>query len=122
MTDRSRLTALAALALGALACAAAPAQAQPRHDDRDRKPGPARRPAPPPAHRGPPPGARRPVVVHRPYSSRPLPRQYLGHNYRIDNWSYYGLPAPRRGLFWVQYGGDFVMVNPSGVVIQIWGN
>jgi Ni/Co efflux regulator RcnB len=73
-------------------------------------------------HRPPPVVVRRPVVVQRPYIRRPLPRQYLGYNYRIDNWNYYGLPAPRPGMFWVQYGGDFVMVNPGGIAIQIWAN
>jgi len=116
MTDRSRLTALAALAVGAWA-AAASAQAQPRRDDH-RPPAhrapPPRRPPPPPRHyhRPPPPG----YAV-----GRRVPREYLGYNYRIDNWNYYHLPPPRRNHFWVQYGADYVMVNPSGIVVQIWG-
>jgi Ni/Co efflux regulator RcnB len=136
MTDRSRLTALAALALGVLG-AAATAQAQPGRDrdGRGGRGGDRRAPPPPryaPAHRPPPPPPhvyhqppmvhQRPVIVQRPYVRRPMPREYLGHNYRIDNWSYYGLPAPSRGMFWVQYGGDFVMVSPNGIAIQIWGN
>ena len=116
MTDRSRLTALAALAVGAWA-AAASAQAQPRRDERRsppaHRPPPPRRPPPPPRHhRHPPPG----YAV-----GRRVPREYLGDNYRIDNWNYYHLPPPRRNHFWVQYGADYVMVNPSGIVVQIWG-
>ena len=116
MTDRSRLTALAALAVGAWA-AAASAQAQPRRDDH-RPPAhrapPPRRPPPPPRHyhRPPPPG----YAV-----GRRVPREYLGYNYRIDNWNYYHLPPPRRNHYWVQYGADYVMVSPSGIVVQIWG-
>jgi len=119
MTDRSRLTALAAIAVGAWA-AAASAQAQPRRDDHHRPP-PAHRPPPPP-RRPPPP----PRHYHRPpppgYAvGRRVPREYLGYNYRIDNWNYYHLPPPRRNHYWVQYGADYVMVSPSGIVVQIWG-
>jgi len=116
MTDRSRLTALAAIALGGWAVATS-AQAQPRRDERRSPPAhrapPPRRPPPPPRHhRHPPPG----YAV-----GRRVPREYLGYNYRIDNWNYYHLPPPRRNHFWVQYGADYVMVNPSGIVVQIWG-
>jgi Ni/Co efflux regulator RcnB len=50
-----------------------------------------------------------------------LPREYLGYNYRVERWQQYNLPRPRPGMFWVQYGADYMMVNPSGIVIQIWG-
>jgi len=107
MTDRSRLTTLAAIALGALA-ATTSVQAQPRHhDDVPRRPPPP----PPPRHR-PPPG----YAV-----GRRMPREYLGHNYRVDNWKHYHLPPPRRGHYWVQYGADYVLVGPNGIVVQIWG-
>jgi Ni/Co efflux regulator RcnB len=63
-------------------------------------------------HRPPPP----PYVV-----GRPVQREYLGYNYRIDRWHDYNLPRPRPGMFWIQYGADYLMVNPNGIVIQIWG-
>jgi Ni/Co efflux regulator RcnB len=49
-----------------------------------------------------------------------MPRRYLGHSYRVNNWGYYSLPAPRPGMFWVRYGNDFVLVSPGGVAFQIW--
>jgi Ni/Co efflux regulator RcnB len=62
--------------------------------------------------------------MHQPPSyavGRPLPREYLGYNYRVERWDQHHLPRPRPGAYWVQYGADYVMVNPSGIVIQIWG-
>lgn len=50
-----------------------------------------------------------------------MPREYLGYNYRVERWDQHHLPRPRPGAYWVQYGADYVMVNPSGIVIQIWG-
>ena len=65
-------------------------------------------------HRPPPPPP--PFGV-----GRPLPPQYRGYNYRIDHWQRYHLPRPRPGHYWVQYGADYVMISPSGIVVQIFG-
>jgi Ni/Co efflux regulator RcnB len=51
---------------------------------------------------------------------RALPYDYRTYGYRINNWGYYRLPAPRRGHHWVQYGGQFLLVNTAGVVLQIF--
>ena len=126
MADRSRLTVLAAVTLGAWMGAALPARAQHRrHDDwrdddwRRRPPHrpPGHRPPGPPPY-GPPPGYRPPPTWHG--VGRRMPREYLGYNYRVDHWRRYGLPPPRPGHYWVQYGGDFVMVSPQGIGIQLF--
>jgi Ni/Co efflux regulator RcnB len=70
-----------------------------------------RPPQRPPMHHDAPP----PFAV-----GRPLPPQYLGYNYRVDHWQRHGLPRPRPGHHWVQYGGDYVLVSPRGIAIQIF--
>lgn len=140
MTDRSRLTTLAALALGVLGSAALPAHAQPgpgggpgeRPDRRPPAGQPQRRPQQRPPQRPPQQPPRRPPArppVNRapaPFPPPPfvkgrrLPPEYLGYNYRIEQWQRYHLPRPRPGYYWVQYGADFVLVSPAGIGIQIF--
>jgi Ni/Co efflux regulator RcnB len=111
----SAIAGAALLAGGLLASAVAQAQPAPqRYDDR----------SPPmrPDHRPPPPPPPRAVVPQRPPMAvgRALPRDYRGYNYRVDNWQRYRLPRPRRGQYWVQYGPQFLLVNPAGVVLQVF--
>jgi Ni/Co efflux regulator RcnB len=134
-TMSSRLTVLAAAALGGLLALSAPAQAQPRDDQPMprheqpaprhgqggpdgmapmRNPGPAaRQPAPPaakPQHRAE--GPRFEV-------GRPVPNDYRGRNYRVDRWQDHHLPRPGRGQHWAQHGTDYLLINASGIVVQI---
>jgi Ni/Co efflux regulator RcnB len=53
-------------------------------------------------------------------AGRRMPPEYLGYNYRVEQWQRYNLPRPRPGYYWVQYGADFVMVSPAGIGIQIF--
>ena len=132
----SRLSALAAAALGALLTLGAPAQAQPRDDQpmpRHEQPAPrhgqngpdgmAPMRNPGPAARQPAPPAAKPqhhAEGPRFEVGRPVPNDYRGRNYRVDHWQRYGLPRPRPGHHWVQYGGDYVLVSPRGIAIQIF--
>lgn len=125
MTDRSRLTVLAAIALGAWAGAA---HAQP-HSANNHGPAPGQRPQqrPPqrpaqrPMQRPPETGRQMNRPLPPPYAAgRRLPPEYRGYNYRVEDWRRYRLPQPRPGYYWVQYGADFVMVNPGGLMIQLF--
>jgi len=136
----SAIAGAALLAGGLLAGAAAQAQPGPRNDYRPPVASPDPRPPPPPVvrpenrpppppmvrpeHRPPPPPIRArnmapppppPVAVgHR------LPHDYRGYNYRVNNWQHYHLQRPRRGQYWVQYGPQFLLVNPAGIVLQVF--
>jgi len=105
----SAIASATLLAGGLLVSAMAQAQPGPqRYDDRhDNRPPPARM-----ERRAPPPP---PMAV-----GRSLPRDYRGYNYRVDNWNYYHLPRPRPGQYWVQYGPQFVLTNPAGIVLQVF--
>jgi Ni/Co efflux regulator RcnB len=108
-----KISAAAWLAAGLLAGAVA--QAQPGPGAHDHHP-PAvrsdhRAPMARPMHRPPPPS----ITV-----GRPLPSAYRGYNYRVDNWQRYHLPRPRRNHYWVQYGAQFLLINPTGVVLQVF--
>ena len=92
---------------------------------------------PPPAYSAYRPGTNRPPAVTAP---RPplryrqpaiivtpsiligsvLPYGYGYNYYPTDNWSYYNLPAPCCGQYWVQYGQSFLLVSPDGVVLQVF--
>lgn len=136
---RLRVTALGAALLGSLSAFAQPGPGGP---DNDRRPGPGGsggagggprpgRPGPAAHQRPGRPGPQRPGPDRGPGPNagplppqigRPLPAQYRGFNYRVDHWDRYGLPRPRRNHHWVQYGANFVLVGPSGLIVQLWGN
>ena len=141
---RLRVTALGAALLGSLSAYAqpGPGNARPgsRGDDRkphgggsgQRPPGQGQRPggmnkAPqrpanhhpgPGRHMGPSAGSPPP----QPRVGHALPPEYRGYNYRVEHWERYGLPRPRRNHHWVQYGAQFVLVGPNGVIVQLWAN
>ncbi|VVD84018.1 hypothetical protein PCA20602_01277 [Pandoraea capi] len=48
-----------------------------------------------------------------------VPQQYRDAQYRVDDYRQYHLDAPKRGHHWVGVGGDFLLVNGSGVIVQI---
>ncbi|ODP32038.1 RcnB family protein [Pandoraea sp. ISTKB] len=50
-----------------------------------------------------------------------VPQQYRDAQYRVDDYRQYHLDAPKRGHHWVGVGGDFLLVNGSGVIVQIVG-
>ncbi|MDR0458718.1 MAG: RcnB family protein [Burkholderiaceae bacterium] len=113
MTIQKISTVAAALVAGVLLTAAS-AQAQPDMRRDDRRPPPMRQ-----DRRAPPP---RVMDAHRPPMAvgRPMPSAYRGYNYRVDNWQHYHLRRPDRGQYWVQYGGQFMLLSPAGVVLQIF--
>jgi Ni/Co efflux regulator RcnB len=78
----------------------------------------------PPVTAAPPyplPRYRQPVTIITPsiLVGSVLPYAYSGY-YPIDNWGYYNLPAPCCGQYWVQYGQSFLLISPSGVVLQVF--
>jgi Ni/Co efflux regulator RcnB len=112
----SAIAGAALLAGGLLAGTMAQAQPDMRRDDH--RPPPVRD-----EHRAPPPVyAPRAAVAPRPPMAvgRPLPQDYRGHDYRVDNWQHYHLRRPGRGQYWVQYGGQFLLVSPAGLVVQVF--
>lgn len=50
-----------------------------------------------------------------------VPQQYRDAQYRVDDYRQYRLDAPKRGHHWVGVGADFLLVNSSGVIVQIVG-
>ncbi|MDR0480163.1 MAG: RcnB family protein [Burkholderiaceae bacterium] len=96
--------------------AGATAQAQPAPDREDHHHSAVR----PDHHRPPPPPAVRRAGPSRYGVGNTLPYGYRGHNYRIDDWGRYRLPRPHRGQYWVQYGGQFLLLTPAGVVVQVF--
>ena len=109
-----KISAIASAALlvgGLLAGAAAQAQPGPQRDARRPLPMRDDRRPPPRAEVAPPP----PMAV-----GRSMPQAYRGNNYRVDNWQHYRLPRPKRNQYWVQYGSQFMLLNPAGVVLQIF--
>ena len=85
----------------------------PRPDDRS---GPYRPPVAGAPHALP--RYRQPAVIVSILIGSTLPYGY--DDYPIDNWAYYNLPAPCCGQYWVQYGQSFLLVNPDGVVLQVF--
>jgi Ni/Co efflux regulator RcnB len=54
------------------------------------------------------------------YRGNPLPRQYRGRAYVVDDWRGHRLYAPPRGHQWVQAGGDYVLVAiTTGVIAAV---
>jgi Ni/Co efflux regulator RcnB len=49
-----------------------------------------------------------------------VPDDYRGNNYRVDNWQHYHLRRPGRGQHWVQYGGQFLLIDAGGLVVQLF--
>jgi Ni/Co efflux regulator RcnB len=96
--------------------AGAGAQAQPGQRDhsrdhmRDARPD-YRQPHERDRNMAPPP---RMEVGHR------VPNDYRGNNDRVDNWQHYHLRRPGRGQHWVQYGGQFLLIDAGGLVVQLF--
>lgn len=47
-----------------------------------------------------------------------LSRNYRNDSYYVNDWRSHRLLAPPAGYRWYQVGGDYVLVNPSGVIAQ----
>ena len=54
------------------------------------------------------------------YRGGRLPMQYRNRGYVVDDWRGHRLSAPPRGYYWVQTGGDYVLVAiATGIIAQI---
>jgi Ni/Co efflux regulator RcnB len=54
------------------------------------------------------------------YRGDRLPMEYRHRNYVVDDWRGHHLSAPPRGYYWVQNGGDYLLVAiASGVIAQL---
>jgi Ni/Co efflux regulator RcnB len=53
------------------------------------------------------------------YRGDRLPMEYRHRNYVVDDWRGHHLSAPPRGYYWVQNGGDYLLVAiATGVIAQ----
>ena len=144
----TRLIRSICLAGAALALGVSMAQAQPQHDrdhrgDRpsqaqrhhggppphahrpqrpdyrpDHRPGyrPDYRPAPLPYYQG----GRGVAPHHNWHGGSRIPPAYRPRHYVVNDWRSRRLSAPRRGLYWVQNGADYLLVAiATGVIAQI---
>lgn len=49
-----------------------------------------------------------------------LPPAYRTYQYRVEDWRGHRLAPPPRGYYWVQYGGDYLLVAiATGVILQV---
>ncbi|MFJ2995203.1 RcnB family protein [Pandoraea sp. NPDC087047] len=48
-----------------------------------------------------------------------VPQQFRDRQYVVDDYRQYHLDPPKRGYHWVGVSGDFLLVNGSGVILQI---
>lgn len=49
-----------------------------------------------------------------------LPIEYRSRQYVVDDWRGHHLSAPPRGYYWVQNGGDYLLVAiTTGIIIQL---
>lgn len=49
-----------------------------------------------------------------------MPLQYRRYQYVVEDWRGHRLYAPRRGQYWVQNGGDYLLVAiATGVIVAI---
>ncbi|MDO8596656.1 MAG: RcnB family protein [Sulfuricaulis sp.] len=49
-----------------------------------------------------------------------LPVEYRHRHYVVNDWRGHNLSAPPRGYYWVQTGGDYVLVAiATGIILQI---
>jgi len=54
------------------------------------------------------------------YRGARMPAPYRTHDYVVDDWRDHHLSAPPRGYYWVQNGGDYLLIAiASGVIAQI---
>jgi Ni/Co efflux regulator RcnB len=57
---------------------------------------------------------------HNFYPGMRLPPQYRHHNYVVNDWRGHHLMAPPPGYYWVQTGGDYVLVAiATGLIVQL---
>ncbi|MDC6177465.1 hypothetical protein C2I33_08345 [Ralstonia solanacearum] len=48
-----------------------------------------------------------------------IPPEYRQRQYVVDDWRAYHLAPPPRGHHWVGVGGDYFLVAPSGIVLNV---
>lgn len=57
---------------------------------------------------------------HNIVRGQPLPRDFRGNDYRIDDWRHRGLPAPPDGHRWAYVDGNYLLVAATtGIVTSI---
>jgi Ni/Co efflux regulator RcnB len=71
-------------------------------------------------HKGSERGERGAGPDQRWYRGDRLPVEYRHRNYVVDDWRGHHLSAPPRGYYWVQNGGDYLLVAiATGVIAQL---
>ena len=51
---------------------------------------------------------------------RPLPQQYRGAGYQVNDWKKHGLKAPPSGHRWMNVNGDYVLIAiATGVIASV---
>ena len=61
-------------------------------------------------------------AYRRPTRGWRLPSYWIGSNFWIDDFAYYGLATPPRGYRWLRYYDDAVMIDDRGRVYDSVGN
>jgi Ni/Co efflux regulator RcnB len=46
--------------------------------------------------------------------------RYYGPRHIIVHWRHFRLPRPPYGYVWVQYGPQFLLIGPNGVISRVW--
>ena len=46
--------------------------------------------------------------------------RYHGPQHIIVHWRRHDLPPPPYGYFWVQYGPQYLLIRPDGVITRVW--
>ena len=62
------------------------------------------------------------AAYHRPTRGWRVPNYWIGSNFYIDDFAYYGLATPPRGYRWIRYYDDAVLIDANGRVYDSVGN
>lgn len=67
-------------------------------------------------HYAPPPG----YWHHHHHHHWHVGEWYHGPRHIIVHWRRHDLPPPPYGYVWVQYGPQFLLIRPDGMIMRVW--